>query len=259
MKAKNIVSLGGANVAYKVTGNGPAIVLVHGMGATKEIWVESGWVDLLKEYFTVIIIDVRGNGESDKSYDSSFYSINKIYADINVIVRACGFYEYNYFGHSYGATIGLQLSSIDKNIRKVICAGTIFGNEFFEKIVPTWIDENEKYLLMKINNVYDEEKLTERDIKWIKATDFELELAQLKAWRNWYKIEVSDVKSNLAMYSGSNDNPMIIENLLKNEEKMKKYGIELKIFKDLDHNDLINKVEIVSDWILNFLLTNKMK
>ena len=48
MKKDYIISEDNAKIVYNVFGNGPAIVLAHELGATKEIWLESGWVDILK-------------------------------------------------------------------------------------------------------------------------------------------------------------------------------------------------------------------
>lgn len=75
MKKDYIISEDKAKIVYNVIGNGLAIVLAHALGATKEVWLESGWVDILKEHFTVIAIDLRGNGESDASSEVDFISI----------------------------------------------------------------------------------------------------------------------------------------------------------------------------------------
>lgn len=38
-----IVSADGAKIVYKVFGKGSPLVLVHGMGSTKEMWEERNW------------------------------------------------------------------------------------------------------------------------------------------------------------------------------------------------------------------------
>ena len=254
MESKYIISTDGAKIAYNMSGKGFPLVLVHGMGANKEMWVNRGWVEIFKKYFTVITIDIRGNGESDKSYDSNFYSINNILDDIDIVVKECGFKEYNYFGHSYGATIGLQLCKNNKNIKRIVCGGTTFGNTFFKEIVPEWINEYENLGARKKNNTLKELNLSQEDLEWIKKTDFELTVSQFKAWNNWEGIEAKDIKINLAVYSGTKDNPQVLENLKANETEIKKNNIELKIFENLDHVDLVAKADIVSPWVLDFLL-----
>lgn len=72
---------------YNVFDNGAVIVLAHALGATKEVWLESGLVGILKQHFTVITIDLRGNGESYASSEVDFYTQDKVISDINMIVK----------------------------------------------------------------------------------------------------------------------------------------------------------------------------
>lgn len=251
MELKYTTSKDGAKIAYSISGNGPALVLAHGMGAKKEIWQEYGWIKILEDKFTTICVDIRGNGESDKSYEPEYYSLQNILSDIKAVVNECGFSEYNYFGHSYGATIGLQLWKHDRNIRKVICGGTTFGDEFFKQVVPEWIIEYKELSYKKANN--DLEDLSEDDRDWIKKTDINLILAQLKAWNSWTRVDPNEGKTALGIYSGSEDNPRVLENLHQNEEEIKANNIKFNIFNGLDHKELVRNVEIVSPWVLGFL------
>jgi pimeloyl-ACP methyl ester carboxylesterase len=254
MKSKYITSSDGAKIAYNVYGEGYPLILVHGMGENKELWVDTNWVKKLKDYFTVITIDIRGNGESDKSYDPNFYSVTNILNDIDIIMKECGFNEYNYLGHSYGATIGLQLCKHNRKINRLVCGGTTFGNKFFKEIVPEWISKYEDYNLIKKNNTLNDLELSKEDVEWIGKTDFELAIAQFKAWNHWEGVDVKDIKTSLAMYSGTNDNPHVLENFEAIKNQTQKNNITLKIFEDLNHTELVSKVDIVSPWVLDFLL-----
>ncbi len=257
MKSKFIISTDGAKIAYNVFGKGFPLVLVHGMGSNKEMWIDRKWIEIFENYFTVITIDIRGNGESDKSYNSSFYSINNIIDDINIIVKECGFNNYNYFGHSYGATIGLQLCKQTKNIKKVVCAGTTFGNKFFKEIVPEWIKEYENLRLKKKNNTLNELNLSVGDIDWIEKTDIDLIVAELKAWNHWEGVDIKDIKTDLAMYSGTKDNSQVLENLNTNKIEIQENNIAFKIFEDLNHTELVSNINVVSPWVLDFFISRK--
>lgn len=248
------ISRNGTKISYKVFGKGPALLLVHGMGNRKELWEETGWVNLLKDYFSVITIDIRGNGESDKSYEVDFYKAKNIIEDIDMLITTLGFTEFNYFGHSYGATIGLQLCKYNKKINKCICAGTTFVDVFFKEAIPKWIKQYEKYQYMKINNSFDINELSDDDIDWIKNTDLELNISQMKAWTSWEGIEVSDINCKLAVYSGTKDNPLVLNNFKENEERFNINGIKYKIFDNLNHVDLVSKINIISPFVLDFLL-----
>ena len=246
----------GSKISYKVFGKGPALLLVHGMGNRKELWEETGWIDLLKDFFTVITIDIRGNGQSDKSYEVDFYDYSKILEDIDTLITKLGFTEFNCFGHSYGATIGLQLCKYNKKLNKCICAGTTFGDKFFKEVIPMWIKKYEKYEYMKKNNKFDTKELSKKDIDWIKNTDLNLNISQMKAWINWDGINPSDINCKLTIYSGSNDNPIVLENIKENIDSIKTYGVKYKIFDNLNHLELVSKIDIVSPFVLDFLVNN---
>lgn len=254
MKKDYIISEDNAKIVYNVIGNGPAIVLAHSLSETKDIWEKSGWVDVLKEYFTVIALDLRGNGESDMSLDIDFYSQDKVISDIEVVVKKCGFTTYNYFGHSYGATIGLKLCKENKNVKKVVCAGTNFGSEFFKTIVPDIISDFEKFKAIRDRNIFDEEGLTEEDIEWLKNTNLEARIAKLKAMEKWTGVNINDVRSDLAIYSGEEDIPLVKEDILNNQKELIKYGIKSRVLEKLNHSQLVTEVDKVSPWVLEFLL-----
>jgi hypothetical protein len=40
------------------------------------------------------------------------------------------------------------------------------------------------------------------------------------------------------------DNPQVLENLYTNEIEIKKKNIDLKIFKNLNHDDLVGKIKL---------------
>jgi pimeloyl-ACP methyl ester carboxylesterase len=254
MSSRFIKTTDGMKIAFQVFGKGDPIVLVHGMGSNKEMWKDRKWVERLEKYFTVITLDLRGHGESDKSYDPSFYTSDNIINDVEEVVKACGFKEYNYFGHSYGATIGLQLCKYSNNIKQAVCAGTTFGDEFFKNTVPEWLIEYESLNLNKRNNTLKSIDLSDEDIDCIEKTDLDLILAQLKAWQLWEGVDIKDIKAKLAVYSGTKDNPSVIQNLLSYENDLLEHKIAVKLFDNLNHTQLVSEIEQVSPWVIDFFL-----
>ncbi|WP_160689345.1 alpha/beta fold hydrolase [Clostridium sp. C2-6-12] len=254
MNKDYIISKDKAKIVYNITGNGPAIVLGHSLSGTKEIWQKSGWTDILKEYFTVIALDFRGNGESDVSSEIDFYSQDKVISDIEAVVQKCGFNTYNYFGHSYGATIGLKLCKNNRNVKKVVCAGTNFGNEFFKTIVPDIIADYEKFKAIRDRNIFDEEGFTEEDIEWLKNTNLEAKIAKLRAMEKWTGVNINEIEGNLAIFTGEEDIPLVKEDILNNQQELLNNGISLKVFEELNHDQLVTEACIVSPWVLEFLL-----
>jgi pimeloyl-ACP methyl ester carboxylesterase len=58
------LSADGSLIAYQQTGNGPAILLLHGGGGSRRDWQEAGYTAILQEHFTVVAMGLRGHGES---------------------------------------------------------------------------------------------------------------------------------------------------------------------------------------------------
>lgn len=252
MDTRYIISSDGAKIAYSVAGKGPALLLAHGgLGSySKKLWNDTNWVKILSDKFFLIMPDIRGYGDSDKSEEPSFYSVENIIEDFNNILKDCNIESYYYFGWSYGATIGFQMLKNNNKIKKAVCAGSCLGDYFFKLVVPKMIDEYEKFNYHKRTNSLDELDLTYEDKLWIKEKNLEILIAQCKSWQNWPCITPVDIDTKLAIYSGTNDNSWLLEQLNFQKEELNKHNINLKIFNNLDHYGLINSVDMVLPWVL---------
>src|SRR5262245_51331973 len=93
----------GTRIAYDITGTGPALILLHG---GRRDWHGAGYVSRLSPEFTVITIDQRGSGESDKPLAASAYAIDKLVDDVLAVADAAGAQRFALWGFSYGANIG---------------------------------------------------------------------------------------------------------------------------------------------------------
>lgn len=85
-----------------VEGNGPPLILVHGIGAARDAW--RFMVPELKDHFTVISYDLRGHGASPRP-DGEF-GIDELVADLERVRERSGFDKVNVAGHSLGGQIG---------------------------------------------------------------------------------------------------------------------------------------------------------
>jgi pimeloyl-ACP methyl ester carboxylesterase len=107
-----VTSGDGVRIAYDRLGEGPPIVLVHGFAATRTItWQNTGWYDwLTRAGFTVIALDARGHGESDKPHEQSAYHDRIMIADILAVMDREGVPSAPIIGYSMGAylTVGMM-------------------------------------------------------------------------------------------------------------------------------------------------------
>ena len=100
----------GVRIHYEVEGDGPPLVLMHWLTGSLEDWRVFGYVDALKENYRLILIDARGQGQSDKPHDPAAYALEKQAADIVAVLDELGVDQAHYFGYSLGAELGWALA-----------------------------------------------------------------------------------------------------------------------------------------------------
>ena len=103
------VKNGEVRIHYEVEGQGPPLMLVHGMSGSVDSWRTPGYVDELKKDNQLILIDVRGFGASDKPYDSSAYEFQQRVGDLVAVLDDLSIEKTNYFGYSMGGKIGFRI------------------------------------------------------------------------------------------------------------------------------------------------------
>jgi pimeloyl-ACP methyl ester carboxylesterase len=111
---ETIKSNDGTLIAFRKTGSGPPLVLIHGGTADYTRW--NPVLPELEQKFTVYAVDRRGRGRSTESGE---YSIQREFEDVAAIADATGEPVY-LLGHSLGAFISLEAALLTKNIRKLI-------------------------------------------------------------------------------------------------------------------------------------------
>jgi pimeloyl-ACP methyl ester carboxylesterase len=100
------VQIHGHDVAYKAAGEGPALVLVHGMAGSSATWARV-MPDLARNH-TVIAPDLLGHGESAKPRGD--YSLGAYASGIRDLMVLLGVEKATFVGHSLGGGIAMQLA-----------------------------------------------------------------------------------------------------------------------------------------------------
>ena len=113
-KTETITSKDGTPIAYRRSGEGPPLVLVHGAAADHGRW--SPVLPALEERFTIYAVDRRGRGGSD---DANAYAMEREFEDVASVVDSIG-KPVNLLGHSYGALCSLEATLLTQNIRKLV-------------------------------------------------------------------------------------------------------------------------------------------
>ncbi len=100
----------GVHIHYQLEGQGPPLVLLHGFSMTSEDWREFGYVAGLQEHYTLILIDERGYGASDKPYDPNAYVWQSLAGDVIAVLDDLRLSRVHYWGWSWGGGIGFALA-----------------------------------------------------------------------------------------------------------------------------------------------------
>lgn len=98
---------GGTSLHFTMAGSGSPIVLIHGWMGSSYHWRKL--IPLLAASHTVVALDVRGYGESDKPYAG--YDGRTIVADILELMRQLGLERPIIVGHDMGALPALLLAA----------------------------------------------------------------------------------------------------------------------------------------------------
>ncbi len=100
----------GVGISYEVAGEGPPLVLLHGLGESgKTHWVMTGWVDALKDRNRVIVVDQRGHGRSGKPRQRVAYSLDLMARDVVAVLDSLQVDRAVVFGYSMGAMVAMEL------------------------------------------------------------------------------------------------------------------------------------------------------
>ncbi len=90
------------DVSYRIEGQGPALYLVHGIGARKTTWDKL--IVGLKDQFTCVSYDLRGHGESP--VPPTPYTLDDLVDDLEALRQKLGHEKIHVAGHSLGGMIG---------------------------------------------------------------------------------------------------------------------------------------------------------
>lgn len=100
------IEANGETLSYTQSGDGPVIVLLHGVGANAELW--AGAVAPLAGDHTLLAFDLRGHGGSSANGD---FTISAMAQDITGALAALGIDRFHLVGASLGAEVAIQVAA----------------------------------------------------------------------------------------------------------------------------------------------------
>lgn len=153
---------GDVTIRYRVIGEGPPVLLLHGYTDRVEMW--AGTADSLAADFQVIVPDLRGHGLSTKFDEPASYG-HPMVDDLTGLLDHLGVRAAHVIGYSMGGVLAahLALDNPPRALSTTFVAGSFWGRDsaeaarvigpyvaaiergdglgpFFRYILPTWSD-----------------------------------------------------------------------------------------------------------------------
>jgi pimeloyl-ACP methyl ester carboxylesterase len=100
------VAIHGHDVGYRMEGEGPAILLIHGIAGSSTAWRDV--MPTLARSYTVIAPDLIGHGQSAKPVGD--YSLGAYASGLRDLLRVLGVARATVVGHSFGGGVAMQLA-----------------------------------------------------------------------------------------------------------------------------------------------------
>jgi|KBSMisStandDraft_5_1062788.scaffolds.fasta_scaffold90986_2 pimeloyl-ACP methyl ester carboxylesterase len=124
----------GVRIAFEIVGQGAPILLIHGFGSDRtQNWRAPGWYQTLTgANYSVIALDCRGHGESDKPRQAEDYAETRMAEDALLVMNAAGAAQAFVMGYSMGGAIAVRLAfQHPLSVRALVTGGV--GETYFSR------------------------------------------------------------------------------------------------------------------------------
>ncbi|MFL7795166.1 MAG: alpha/beta fold hydrolase [Anaerolineae bacterium] len=233
-------SVDGTRIAYDVAGHGPALMLLHGAGKTRRDWHKAGYVERLKDDFTVITVDIRGAGDSDCMYDIADYGIEKICEDLYAVADDCGASKFAVWGFSFGGSIARYLGAWSDRVTAIAVIGVPFGpavHEEFDRFIDQFLKKWEDVILAAREGSAPQSKGK------IKGQIPAL-AACFQAMRDWPSVEPGEVACPTLLLTGTK-NRSTLDWVEANRGTLAAAGVQIEVVEGLVHDQEFTKIDCV--------------
>ena len=126
MDVSRFVGRDGAQLAYRETGSGRPLILLHGFMGTGSHWVGQGPAGPLAEHgFRLVLPDFRGHGQSARPHDQIAYPPDVLADDGLALIGRLGLGagEYDLGGYSLGGRIVVRMLARGAEPGRAVVAG----------------------------------------------------------------------------------------------------------------------------------------
>ena len=159
------VSIHGHEMAYHLQGQGPALLLLHGIAGSSRTWRDV--IPLLSDRFTVLAPDLMGHGLSEKPVGD--YSLGVFASGIRDLLEVLDIESASVVGQSFGGGVAMQLAyqhpelcdrlvlvdsgGLGREVNWILRFMTLPGSEYLMPLIfPGFVRDWGDHLLRSIND-----------------------------------------------------------------------------------------------------------
>lgn len=127
------VQAGELRIAFERAGNGPALVLMHGAEASRQMF--AALVPLLAPHFTVLACDQRDCGDTEGPEQAA--TLADLAHDAHRFIKALGFRRAHVFGSSFGGRVAQALALLHPQaVDRLVLGSTWPLPRSYEELCP---------------------------------------------------------------------------------------------------------------------------
>ena len=241
----------GTRIHYVVEGQGPALLLHHGLSGSLESWDDYGYIDALKPDYQLILIDARGHGASGKPHDPELYGPQYRVGDVTAVLDDLDVKRTHFFGYSYGGRVGLEVAKYaPERVRSMIIGG--FGPKAIDADKPSPLLESLKAGTQGLLADYERYGPVPPDVrKRVLANDMEALAAVMTSYRPSLEHDLPSMTPPFLVFVGERDGLYPHEEV-KESFKRVPNGTVVTL-PALDHSQCIARRRLVLPHITDFL------
>ena len=252
-------SLDSTRIAFDIGGEGTPLLLLHGGGGSRADWHTGGYVAQLKEEFSVISMDLRGHGESDKPRDPVRYSTEKMGQDILAVADTCGAERFMLCGYSFGGNVGRYLAASSDRVAKMVMIGNRLGTGVSGEFRQFVFDFRNRWasVVEAAGDTFDPNSLSAQDQEDIQQLSFPGELlpaalAFSTAMLDWGTVTPADILCPALWLIGS-ENKNAMAGFMEYQEDLPVSKVQVRIFEGMTHVQEFENTDQTLPVILNFI------
>lgn len=230
----------GVRLAYRMEGEGPALLLHLGAGCDSELWEAAGYLGPLARSYTCVLFDHRGHGESDAPRGKQAYHIDRLTADVRELLDHAGIRRTAFWGYSMGISPGVRLAeTCPERVWALVGSGAVGPPDspdelaaWLESAVPEFREHGWEKLIASFEK-QEPEPVPEWMTQRIGATDVEQfvdTLLSIPDWNGWEEWDVLPTLSTPTLFltgelEDGDDNVGQVVNRMPSGERLRLPGL----------------------------------